>query len=84
MALREMYDTETELLTADFFKASVGRFTVDASWRPERDPKGAFHCRVILDNNWDSPIEEMITKDGDEMLTWMKKQMKEAAKRAGP
>jgi len=81
MALRERYDTETELLTADFFRATLGRFVVDVSWRPEKDPTGAFHCKVVLDGKWETPLEELVTKNGDEMMYWTQKQMKEAAKR---
>lgn len=81
MQFRDRYDTETELLTADFFRAALGRFVIDVSWRPERDPSGAFYCKVILDGRWETPLEELVTKNGDEMMYWTQKQMKEAAKR---
>lgn len=84
MRLKEPYEDELELLTSDFFKASIGRFIIDVSWQPERDLNGFFHCRVILDNNWSSPLEELKTKNGDEMMFWAKKQMREAHKRTPP
>lgn len=77
-------EEDIEEMTTDFHRSSIGRFIVDISWQPEKDTNGEFHCRVILDGNWDHPLEELRTKDTEKMTRWAFAQMKEASRRGGP
>jgi hypothetical protein len=71
------------LLTADFHWSQIGRWTVEVGWFPPADPKGSFHCKLVLDGRKEKPIESLVTRDPEEMALWTQKQMREAAKRAG-
>lgn len=73
---------DVELMTADFHRSTVGRFTLDVGWSPERDPSGQFHCRLILDDNWNCPYEELKTQDPERMMRWVISQMRQAVRRS--
>lgn len=36
---------------------------IDLGWYPDADPQGEFHVKVILNENWENPIIEYITRE---------------------
>ncbi len=36
---------------------------IDLGWYPDIDPQGAFHVKVILNENWENPVMEYITRE---------------------
>lgn len=49
------------MLTEDLLhiKPSSGEYEIDISWLPDSDPNGSFVCRIIKNQDWDSPDEEI-------------------------
>mgnify|MGYP001104360330 CR=1 FL=1 len=35
---------------------------IDLGWYPDTDPQGAFHIKVILNENWEKPAMEYVTR----------------------
>ena len=46
-------------------KYNVG---IDLGWYPDTDPNGAFHVKVIIDENWEKPIMDYVTRDRKEAV----------------
>lgn len=46
-------------------KYNVG---IDLGWYPDTDPNGAFHVKVIIDENWENPIMDYVTRDRKEAV----------------
>jgi hypothetical protein len=69
----------------DSFRAVTpdGRVLVEALFTSADGETITFHCRVVLDGDFTSPMEEMLTQDEGECLRWMRKQMTEAMRRNG-
>lgn len=36
---------------------------IDLGWYPDADPQGEFHVKVILNEKWENPIIEYITRE---------------------
>lgn len=72
---------EHDLLTADFFHAVKGRWSIEVGWLPERDPSGAFHCRLRLDGQ-EPPVELVRTADPERMFRWAQRVMQFVVVRA--
>lgn len=41
---------------------------IDLGWCPDTDPQGAFHVKVILDENWVKPVMEYVTRERKEVV----------------
>lgn len=41
---------------------------IDLGWYPDTDPQGAFHVKVILDENWQNPVMEYVTRERKEVV----------------
>lgn len=41
---------------------------IDLGWYPENDSTGAFHLIVIEDGNWEEPLQEIDSRDKDEIV----------------
>ena len=41
---------------------------IDLGWYPDTDPQGAFHIKVILDENWEKPVMEYVTRVRNEVV----------------
>lgn len=41
---------------------------IDLGWYPDTDPQGAFHVKVILDDNWVKPVMEYVTRERKEVV----------------
>lgn len=52
-------------------KRNKRRYTIgiDLGWYPEADPKGAFHVKVVLDENCEKPVREFVTRERQEVVT---------------
>lgn len=35
---------------------------IDLGWYPDTDPQGAFHIKIILNENWEKPAMEYVTR----------------------
>ena len=41
---------------------------IDLGWYPDTSPQGAFHVKVILDDNWEKPVMEYTTRERKEVV----------------
>ena len=41
---------------------------IDLGWYPDTDPQGAFHVKVILDEKWEKPVIEYVTRERKEVV----------------
>ena len=41
---------------------------IDLGWYPENDVSGAFHLMMIKNNNWKEPVEEINSRNKDEIV----------------
>ncbi len=41
---------------------------IDLGWYPDMDPSGAFHIKVIVDENWSEPVREYVTRKRKEAV----------------
>ncbi len=48
-----------------------GALTLDVGWLPEEDPAGSFICRLIVDNDWESPCETLRTRSEADVRRWI-------------
>ena len=50
----------SEIDIEDWPEDNIG---IDLGWYPDTDPQGAFHVKVILDENWEKPVREYVTRE---------------------
>lgn len=41
---------------------------IDLGWYPDTDPQGAFHVKVILDENLEKPVMECVARERKEVV----------------
>lgn len=41
---------------------------IDLGWYPDMDPQGAFHVRAMLDERWEKPMKEYVTRERKEAV----------------
>lgn len=72
-------------MSEPFFRATTpdNRQTVDVVLGEDGDGFPTFWCRVVLDNNWTHPLEELKTDSQQKLIGWMHTQMKEMMRRSG-
>jgi len=75
-------EEDKEHLVENFYKASMGRFSVEVKWRNTDAPSGEFQCRLMLDDTY--VFDELKTENPDQMMSWTLRQLKEAARRGKP
>ncbi len=46
---------------------------IDLGWYPDTDPSGAFHIKVIVNENWEKPILEYVTRKKEEVVNILEK-----------
>ncbi len=61
----------TEDITYLRRKSRKYKIGIDLGWYPDTDPQGAFHVKVILDENWEKPIMEYVTRERSEVVKTM-------------
>ncbi len=58
----------TEDITYLRRKSRKHNIGIDLGWYPDIDPQGAFHVMVILDENWEKPVREYVTRERKEVV----------------
>lgn len=46
---------------------------IDLGWYPDTDPLGAFHIKVIVNENWENPMLEYVTRKNQEAVDIIEK-----------
>lgn len=66
-------DGQPGLLTEDLFSvcAPGAVLTLDVGWKPVGDPKGRFVCALVVEDEWDAPLQTLVTKDPREVHAWI-------------
>lgn len=59
----EIWSDFTEDITYLRRKSRKYNIGIDLGWYPDTDPQGAFHVKVILDENWEKPVREYVTRE---------------------
>ena len=59
----EIWFDFTEDITYLRRKSRKYNIGIDLGWYPDTDPQGAFHVKVILDENWEKPVREYVTRE---------------------
>jgi len=72
------------LQTEDLFSvcAPGAVLTLDVSWRSSGDAEEAFVCSLVAEDEWDAPLQRLVTKDAADVLRWIEatvERMKELA-----
>lgn len=57
-------------LVQDIVQNVYGDYCVDVGWYPSHDLNGGFIGRVIRNGNWEEPLEEIVTRDLEEIKDW--------------
>lgn len=64
----EIWIDFTEDITYLRRKSRKYNIGIDLGWYPDTDPQGAFHIMVILDENWEKPVMEYVTRNRKEVV----------------
>lgn len=76
---------DSEWLNEDIWQARSPdrRFILDVSWFPESDPTGSYYCRLIENEDWDSPVEGIKTRSTVAVAAWANHTAVELGARVG-
>jgi hypothetical protein len=60
-------------LLEDLFSVCTPRaeMTLDVGWTPAGDPAGAYLCRFVVDDEWETPVEQWKTTDAAAVRQWI-------------
>lgn len=75
-----------EALTEDILQIRTpdSRFVVDLGWYPEGSRRGAFNCRLVIDENWRTPTQMYRTASSQRAVTWIRLALRYAISHGAP
>ncbi|AUX24119.1 hypothetical protein SOCEGT47_046550 [Sorangium cellulosum] len=70
-------DERWEYLEEDLFSAQHEHYqtTVDVGWYPSMSPDGNYKAIFILNDDWNNPLDELVTRNLQEIVPWLEERM---------
>ncbi|WP_437489680.1 hypothetical protein WME75_11175 [Sorangium sp. So ce1014] len=70
-------DERWEYFEEDMFSARHDHYqvAVDVGWYPALSPDGSYRATFVADDDWDSPLDELVTRSLQAVVLWLQERM---------